>query len=392
MADDDRSAPVVFGAFATDPHAVNKLRCILFDRNDWAALGADATDFAQALVVSEPWRAIRGEAVVVVSPDMARIALIGDFDDTDDARIGALRTQLDVSQRGFRYVGYEDAEQLVAVLATKVADVIGSQGVDAAHLIAIPRGGHLVLGMLAYALPAGAEELEPDGAELWIVVDDCSLSGARFMRWLEAHPGPDVVFAHLYSHPDLRAILARHPRVRACVAAADLADHAPARLGAGYGEWLTAWSDRDSGVWAGQTDRIAFAWNEPDTSIWNPVTGEIERGWRLVGPKRCFKNRGDIPDGAIQVLSPAYGELRPGPNVMWAVLGEEVVLADTKSGDVIGLSGVGAARWLAGIESATETETLHRLGSRFAIEAARLRSDYEHFIEQLEERNLVIRT
>ena len=48
--------------------------------------------------------------------------------------------------------------------------------------------------------------------------------------------------------------------------------------------------------------------------------------------------------------------------------------------------------WLAGIESATETETLHRLGSRFAIEAARLRSDYEHFIEQLEERNLVIRT
>jgi hypothetical protein len=246
--------------------------------------------------------------------------------------------------------------------------------------------------MLSYTLGIGVDQSESKRGALRIVVDDCAISGARFLSWLNVHPGSEVVFAHLYSHPGLRNVLRQDPRVVDCVAVGDLVDHAPDRLGDGYGTWLDAWRKRSSGVWAGQIDRIAFAWNEPDTAIWNSATGEVERGWKLVGPQRCLKNRRPIPESAIQRCVSAGGELTPGPGVLWADLDSQVVLADTPSGEVLRLSGVGAAMWLEAVGSSTEEEALGRLISRFDVDVDEVRSDWDGLMTDLIARGLLARS
>jgi hypothetical protein len=368
--------------------AVNPFRCLLLDSAGLEAIWPDPSeedlvDLASALVGSEPWQKVPQPAAVVVSHDPARLALLGRFGEADEARIEALRTQLDIARYGFRYVSYSEAERLATVVAERLAEHIGRSALQSARYVAIPRGGHVVLGMLAYAVGADSDQLEPRDAELWVVVDDCSISGARFLEWLDAHPGPEVVFAHLRSHPDLRKALEQHPRVRACIAAGDLRDHAPTRLGEGYEEWRASWENRDSGVWAGQTDRIAFTWNEPDTAMWNPVTHRVESGWHLVGPRRCLKNRQSIVDGAIQVLPRIEGELRPTSNTTWAQLSDEVVVADIASGTVLGLSGVGATMFLEAMSAPTLAEAIKRLTALYDVEPERLAADFEEFVAGL---------
>jgi hypothetical protein len=329
---------------------------------------------------------------IVTSLDPPRLALIGYFDESDEARIRALRSQLDIARRGSRYVSYQDAEAHVSVLGEKLTAAIGSEALSDAAFVAIPRGGHVVLGMLSYELGVGREQVESTDADLWVVVDDCSLSGARFLEWLTEHPGPEVAFAHLMSHPELRRRLEATPRVRTSVAAQDLTDHAFARLGDEYSKWLAKSMERSSGVWVGQTDHLAFAWNEPDTSIWNPVTEQEERGWHLVGPSRCLKNRHSAQEGTIQVLPPAHGDLRPGMDVMWAVLGDEVIVADVASDRVVGITGAGSAMWIAVTRATTEHEALNGLSKKLNVDATRLRSDWNNFISPLIELGLLVRT
>jgi hypothetical protein len=321
-----------------------------------------------------------------------QIALLGYFDAADEARLSALAAQLDSHRQESRFVDYDDAEDLAFKLAASLTETLGPEVLKAARVEAIPRGGLVVLGMLGYALEAHPDRTASDSETLRVVVDDCAISGARFLRWLDDHPGPPVVFAHLYSHPELRRSLKQDPRVVDCVAADDLVDHAPSRLGERYDAWVAGWQGRDSGVWAGQVGHLAFAWNEPDVAIWNSVTEELEPGWRLVGPRLCLKNRRQIPEDAIQQTSRSEGELTPGPGVLWADFDEQVVVADTVSGDVLGLAGVGAVMWLEAVGSSTEEEALERLGGVFSVDRSQLRSDWDEFVGRLTARGLLVRS
>ena len=137
-----------------------------------------------------------------------------------------------------------------------------------------------------------------------VVVDDCALSGARFRQFIDKSENQRVIFAPLYSHPDLRtAIESRESRVLTCVSAQDLKDYGPEELKDEYPAWQERWHHRLEGsrYWVGQVDHVCFAWNEPDRVIWNPVTQQVETGWRVVPPELCLKNAPYLDSSRLQV-------------------------------------------------------------------------------------------
>ena len=194
-----------------------------------------------------------------------------------------------------RIISYQAAEHYCDRLARRLQAHLGPELRDS-RFVAIPRGGYIVLGMLSYILSLGRTQIESWGSadtDLVVLVDDCSLSGARFAAALERLDAQRVVFAHLFSHPKLRqAILDSEPRVEACLAAEDLterADFAPADAET----FTTQWRERLPGrrYWLGVVEPIAFAWSEPDRVLWNERTQRLEDNWHRVSPRSCLDAR-----------------------------------------------------------------------------------------------------
>lgn len=360
--------------------------------------GVDVTDLARALASSPLWRDMPRAALLVRRSPRPAIGVVGQFDAASEKRLAALGDQITRSLGGLRYVSYAQAEQDCERLAERLIERFGREELRRFRFTAIPRGGFIVLGMLAYALGLDQSQLEPPrtpGAPL-VVVDDCALTGSRFGRFLERCESREFIFAHLYSHPDLReAIEISEPGVLACLAAGDLADHAPERLGAEYDAWRRRCLARGYGhrYWVGQLDHVAFPWNEPDAAFWNPVTETMERGVNLVPPEMCLKNR-TIPSTEsvqprVRVQPECPGPLRPSERVIFGDFEGQTVVGDLETGESFSLSGVAADLWRAIAERGSLEDAIDSLASEYDVDTAILRDDLRGFVEDLLLRGLL---
>jgi hypothetical protein len=324
--------------------------------------------------------------------------VVGRFDAASEKWLAALGDQITRSLGGLRYVSYAQAEQDCERLAEQLVERFGREELRRFRFTAIPRGGFIVLGMLAYALGLDQSQLEPPrtpGTPL-VVVDDCALTGSRFGRFLERCESREVIFAHLYSHPDLReSIEISEPGVLACLAAGDLADHAPERLGAEYDAWRRRCLSRGYGhrYWVGQLDHVAFPWNEPDAAFWNPVTETMERGINLVPPEMCLKNR-TIPSTEsvqpqVRVQPECPGPLLPSERVIFGDFEGQTVVGDLETGESFSLSGVAADLWRAIVERGSLEDAIDSLASEYDVDTAILRDDLRGFVEDLLLRGLL---
>ncbi len=226
------------------------------------------------------------------------------------------------------------------------------------------------------------------------MVDDCAISGSRFGEFLPDCGSQEVVFAHLYSHPDLRAAVERRePAVTACVGARDLHDHAPGRLGAEYEGWRERWAARGSGYWIGQPDYVVFPWNEPDVALWNPLSERVERGWRLVPPELCIKNRAEArqPLVPIEVQEEGPGPLGLGPGVLSVGREERVVVGSAYTGETFALEGAAAGMWRALVHHGEPGPAAAALLEEYEVPEERLRTDFEELAEALLSRGLLER-
>ncbi|HUP01091.1 MAG TPA: PqqD family peptide modification chaperone [Gemmatimonadota bacterium] len=349
---------------------------------------------AAALTASPLWKGME-EAILVLRPGpRPLLSVLGHFDEAEAARVRALTGHLPAALSRLRYVGYPEAERACERLASRLSERLGADAVSEAFFVAIPRGGLVVLGLLAYSLDLRSEQLEtfpPPGSTL-VIVDDCSLTGLRFARFLEGWPDRRIAFAPLYSHPDLRrAIVAREPEVIACESGDDLHDHAPERLGAEYEAWRRRWTLRSDPrcYWIGQPDHLCFPWSEPTVAFWNPVTEKEEAGWRIGSPERCYANRLRARTRPVQVQPRAAGPLGPSPTVVFGELNGDVLAADTESGAAIRLEGPAADMWRAIVERGTADGALRRLLDIYAVEEGRLREDLARFIGELKDRGFL---
>lgn len=359
--------------------------------------GANCLSLARALAASPAWKEMPGATLVVRALPRPVMGVMGRFDAASGARLAALGPQLGSGIAHLRYVSYSQAEEDCARLADLLTQRFGRDELRRFRFAAIPRGGLIVLGMLSYALGLEHAQLEspyPPDVPL-VVVDDCALSGYRFGGFLSRCESRRVIFAHLYSHPDLRAAVEeREPRVAACVGARDLRDHAPENLGAEHEAWRARWLahfGEDAGYWLGQPDHLCFPWSETDVSAWNPVTERVERGWRVVPPELCLKNRSacgaiSIP---VQVQPEGKGPLRPSARTLFGEFEGHVVVGNMQTKASFTLAGVAADMWRAIVEHGNLKDAARYVSKEYDVDEATLLADLGGFVGDLLARDLL---
>lgn len=351
---------------------------------------------ADALSASPLWAEMpRATLVVRPGPDPL-LGVVGYFDAAGRARLEALRWQLDHILPRLRYISYAQAQKDCERLAAQLVQRFGRDELRRFKFVAIPRGGFIVLGMLAYTLGLGRSQLEPphdDGAPL-VVVDDCALSGVRFGEFLNRLESSRVVFAHLYSSPELReAIEVRELGRVTCLSAHDLRDYAQENLGEQHLAWQRRWLDRmgHHGYWVGQSEHVCFAWNEPDFGFWNPITEKEENGWRFIPPDLCLKNRSmsGAQSVSVQFQAQGKGPLGPSSSVLFGEFEGQVAIGNLKTGASFILEGVGADMWRVVVEYGNLEKAADALLKIYEIDGATLRADLQAFVEDLLSQNLL---
>lgn len=313
------------------------------------------------------------------------------LDPVDEARLATLPGVVRQLRHTLRYVDYRQAEDDCEALAARLLAAYPRSELAGFAARGIPRGGLIVLGMLAYMLDLAPEQLS-GGAEAGrplLLVDDCALSGARFRTALQARDSPRVVFAHLYSHPALRAaIVESEESVDGCLAARDLNDYARELYGDDYERWRTSAWEHVSGkpYWLGLPDLVCFPWSEPDRPIWNPASEALEEGWRLLPPHRCLKARAGLGPPPLPVEEP---EWQVAAGVITLTRGERIWLYSLTTDQVHALAGTGAEMWLALATWGSIDAGVRYLAGRYEAEESTLRRDLETLAARLVESRLL---
>lgn len=376
-----------------DSNALRHYRRSLGLRSDRAALIALAT----AIRASPGW-SDKAEIAFLIRVEPEPVLGILCDGDVDTHRIAIQARTFESTIGRLLYIGYRQVEEAVTALADRLRSQLGVREVRSFSYVAIPRGGLIVLGMLASMLDLPRAQVSAQAVSNGplVVVDDCAQSGARFGAFLASRAELQVIFAHLLSPPELRAAIEeREPRVVACVAARDLHDDGPEPpLANGDGEAHRQWEARlgSQRYWVGNCERLCFPWNEPDRLIWNPVAEEVEPAWKLVPPPYCFKAGGAAAKPDIQVQPGSHGRLCPSPAVLFGRWNRETVVARIDSGEVLRLPGSADAMWWALVKTGDLAAAHRELTSRYEIDAQTLRTDLSNFLEVLLQRDLMERT
>jgi hypothetical protein len=256
-------------------------------------------------------------------------------------RLGPLASLLQQLGDRWRYVDYAQAERDCERLAAALLERFSTGELARFAVAPIPRGGLIVAAMLAYLLELPAERFgAADAPGPLLVFDDCALTGLRFRQTIGRRPRREVVFAHLYSHPELRrAILAQEPRVLACLAAQDLGDVAAEAGRTGRWRALQPAGER---YWLGLVEPVSFAWSEPDVQFWNPDLGRVESGWLLAPPHRCLKTRGRLGPPPARSPRPRW---RVAEGVVCGDFDGVQWLCARPGGELFALEGSGRLLW-----------------------------------------------
>jgi hypothetical protein len=337
------------------------------------------------------------ETVLIVRPTPQPVlAVLSCFDKAAEVRVGTQLSQLNQDISRLHYVSYHQAELDCQRLAAQLIDEFGRQELQKFHFTAIPRGGLFVLGLLAYTLGLTSEQLQPPTSTNvpWVVVDDCVFTGSRLHNFLQCNSHQKIIFAHLYSHPELRAKLqASEPRVLACLNARNVYDYAPGDLGNDYFTWQENHLTRLSGFryWVGATDFVCFAWNEPDRFFWNSIAEKMEGCWLLLPETLCLKNR--FKDTAkppqVQVQEEGKGTLKPKMQIIFGKYQEQVVIGNWMTQESFGLTGVAADIWLAIVKYGNFEDIISEILQNYDIDASNLRANVSAFIQELIKRELI---
>ncbi len=208
---------------------------------------------ARAIAASPEWPAGCEATLVVRRGPPSALAVLGRFGEAQKAWLLRQTQVLEDACSRLRYAGAGQVEEDCRALADGLRAALGTESLARARFTAIPRGGLIVLDLLADRLGLVPGQMRPPfpADRPLVVVDDCALSGARFHRFLRQIDHPSVVFATLYSHPELRAaIRLREPRVAACLSARDLDGRRIGDSGAA-----------DEYYWSGEVETLCFPCN-----------------------------------------------------------------------------------------------------------------------------------
>jgi hypothetical protein len=352
------------------------------------------THLAQAITLHPMWQAVSQGMVIARTYPSPVLAVLGTFTTKHLGQIQVQQPSLNEACRRLQYVNYASVTATCEKLAEQLLETFGHRTLKELHFYGIPRGGVIVLGMLAYVLNLSSEQISPpypDDGPL-VVVDDCALSGSRLFRQLHHCSQPELIFAPLYAHPELRrAILAAEPRIIHCLSGEDLYDHGPDLMGADYKTWQTQNRARLAGrrYWLGLPDYICFPWNEPDHLLWNPVSAQLEQSWPIIPPALCLKNRPRYAALPVQVQPKVQGWLQPSHQAVFGELKGQVLIGHLQTGETFGLSGKAAEFWRVILQAPTRENAIATLVQQCQTPDAQIRAELNTFLEQLRHQNIL---
>ena len=282
------------------------------------------------------------------------------------------------------HLSYLQVEAQVKQLAAHLLAEFGSD-VRYFRYKAIPRGGLIVLGMLAYILNLERKTFSVRSPNTpLIIVDDCSLSGIRFHNTVRATKHQKIIFAHLYSNPSLRnSIENQEPRVIKCLAASDLQDMAPNYYKEKYHQWQQRWQQHQSvRYWLGLPELVIFPWSEPDFRYWNPVIQGVESNWRLTSPDRCLKNWGQLGLPPVKNSMPQF---RSAYQVAYTISEKEneIILCDLQTEQVYGLKNIAADMWRTIVAYGNIDIAAKFLSAKYDVKDEILKQDLMNFVDEL---------
>jgi len=338
---------------------------------------------ARSIAASPGWEIVPRAVLVARASPSPVLAVLGHLDGKAEAWLAAQARALDADYDRLRVVRYRQAQEDCVRLASLLLDRFGRDELSRARFTAIPRGGFVVLGLLATALGLEHAQLGPSSpaGRLLVVVDDCALSGSRFRKSLaECSEDQRVAFAHLYSPGALRkAIESSEERVVACLAADDLA--VDGRFPKDPSVASQRVEQMQDAYFVGKVEPLAFAWGEPDRLIWNPATARLSQAWRLAPPEHCLKNR-VAASVSVQQQPGANGPLAPAAEVVFGELDEHIVLLHLQRMTVAALDDVGSAIW----RSILRSGNLDTIGDELAVyegPKAQIESEAADFTQEL---------
>ncbi|SEK48995.1 PqqD family peptide modification chaperone [Halomonas daqiaonensis] len=370
-------------------------------------------ELATAIRANPLWSRLTGSALIGRYEPAPLLAVVGTFTEEQQALLMQLRDQLDLLMQEREFVDYPHAEAVCGRLAERLVATFSAEFLKSAQFAAIPRGGLIVLGMLAYHLDLRPEQLTTlDAAAVektLFVVDDCSLSGTRFRESLSLTAADDVVFCPLYAPEALCAgIVSCEPRVVACLSGATLEDTTPAPGGAGHEAWRRQRLARlgDDCYWPGQTLGVAFAWCTPRTRRWDETAGRFVEGWDVVPPSRCLKRRlllrrlendaivDYLPTLTLNIPYPG-ADIRAHDRVLWCCKDDGVIVARipqraADSASVYRLDGISAKFWQLLMIQGSMQRALAALLGRYQVSRERLEADMDALVEQMRAEGLLV--
>jgi hypothetical protein len=370
-----------------------KQRAAIFERELIGSSDDLLVAFAEGAAASPPAEGVAATLIARLG-DRPGFAVVGALDKPAVARVEELFDHLQEVSDHLRYVTYRQAEQDVHVLAERLGQRFSRACLDEAVFRPVPRGGLIVLGMLALAMGLRHDQLpasEDAGERLTVFVDDCALSGYRIHQTLEASSARRIVLAFLYAPTELcRNVESAEPRVEGCITARRLHDLGPEIFGGGYQGWVDRWTERlgRDRYWIGRPETVAFAWKEPDRSFINVATGQRETGWRII-PGALPAVRTADSRLTVHVQPSARGPLRPAGDVFFCELDGKVVIAQPENPEAIELSPTAGAFWSALIEYGTLAGAVTGLLRAYDVERSRLTADVARFVEDLVARGIL---
>ncbi|WP_282041732.1 PqqD family protein [Halomonas alimentaria] len=371
-------------------------------------------ELAAAVRANSLWSRLPGAILIGRCEPVPLLAVAGTFSDEQQVLLRQLREHLDVLLHEREFVDYAQAEAVCGQLAERLVAVFGADTLQSAQFAAIPRGGLIVLGMLAYHLDLNSSQLtsleSADADDMLFVIDDCSLTGNRFRECLSRIASDSVVFCPLYAPEALCAgIVSREPRVVKCISGASLRDMSPPPGVAGHEEWRRRRHLQlgDDSYWLGQTLGVAFAWCTPQTRCWDDAQGRFVAGWDVVPPSRSLKRRlllrrlenapaGDVlPPLILNTPSPG-AEVRVHDRVLWCCRDDEVIVARIPqraddAATVYRLAGISAEFWQLLMTHDAMNWIIQALWEQYQVARERLEADMASLVEQLYAEGLLMR-
>lgn len=348
---------------------------------------------AQAIASSPPARTMPGVVLAVQGRPSPLLMFVGHVDAAARARIGELGGLLEEAATRLRVLAWADVETACQRLAERIRGSLGSDALQRACLVGVPRGGVIVAGLLAYALDIPRERVgRTEGAETVILVDDCSISGVRLHEVLaEFDASQRLVIATLLSHPELRAaVVSAEPQVAGFMSGGDLLEHTERILGPESEAWRRRWKERvPTRYHTALLDLPVFPWGEPQVRLFNPVTQQTEPSWWLAPPSSCLHHRVSPSGLQIQEVDADPARTRLAAEVVPVAFDGATVLVDTGRGRTLRLTGTAAALWDAWIGAGSLERAAAAVSQRYEIEPERAVSDLKELLRGLAERELL---